>query len=220
MSTAIPKVVHWIWLGPPIPDDLLALTERFIALHPDWEMQWWREEQIDAFRLRNRRLYDAAERIVPPDSVEQFRSDIARYEILQRQGGMYLDLDYDWRKPIDPHLAGHDLVSGWELQHRWVANGLIAARPGHPAMEEAIAGIPARIASRHPSWRANRLTGPHLWTPIAKRHAHLLHQDVLHPVPWNKPEWAWERDFPDATAVHLFAHQKALRGLEAPRGER
>lgn len=201
-----------IWLGGPLPGWLAELVSTFIRHHPLWEVRWWHEADIDAFGLANRDVYDRAPDIVPADSVYQLRSDVARYEILHRYGGMYVDCDYRWQAPIDRYLRGRRLVSCWETQGRWVANGVIASVPGHEALAAAIAGIPDRVEGRHPSWRANRLTGPHLWTPIARRHAHLLPQRLLHPVPWDRPEDA-DRHWPGAVAVHCWHHQRSMRGV-------
>lgn len=190
---------------------LAELVSTFIRHHPAWEVRWWHEEDIDALDLTNRAAYDRAPVLVPADSVHQMRSDIARYEILYRYGGMYVDCDYRWQAPIDQHLQRRRLVSCWETQGRHVANGMIASQPGHEALAEAIAAVPVRVEGRHPSWRANRITGPHLWTPIAKRRAHLLNQQLLHPAPWSRPELA-DRAWPHAVAVHTWHHQRTLRG--------
>jgi mannosyltransferase OCH1-like enzyme len=203
-----------IWLGGPLPSRLAGLVATFRQHHPDWELRWWHESDIDALGLTNRDVYDAAEDIVPADSVHQLRSDIARYEILYRHGGMYVDCDYRWQRPIDSHLRGHRLVCGWETQGTWVANGVIASVPRHAALGEAIADIPNRVATRNPVWRANRLTGPHMWTPIARRHAYILPQRLLCPVPWDHPERA-DDAHPGAVAVHTWNHQRTLRGIDA-----
>lgn len=209
----IPRTLHLIWLGPPLPGDLSELVDTFTYHHPHWEVVWWGEEEIEAFGLANAEAYRDAPDLVPADAVHQMRSDIARLEILSRHGGMYADCDYRWQQAIDPHLQGHDLVTCWEEDGLFVANGVIAATPGHPAMGEAIAEVPRRVLYRKDWWRANRLTGPHLWTPVAMRHAHILPSSVLHPAPHTHPEWAVERDYPDAVAVHYWNHQRTLRGI-------
>lgn len=210
----IPRVCHMIWIGDQLPPYLAELAATFTAHHPGWQVRWWHEDEIDALEMAPeiRDLYDQAPGIVTADSVLQFRSDLARYLILRQHGGLYADVDYRWQQPIDPHLDGHTLVCGWETQERWAANGIIAAVPDHPAMGEVLADIPRRVATRHPSWRSNRLTGPHPWTPVARRHAHILDQALLHPVPWNRPEEA-AGDHPGAVAVHAWNHQREIRGL-------
>lgn len=208
----IPRVAHMIWLGGELPPHLAKLVASFRVHHPRWKIRWWHEKELEEFGLTNAELFHSADQIVAADSVYQLQSDIARYEILHRHGGLYVDCDYRWQRPLDPHLRRRTLVSGWEAQYRWVANGIIAATPRHPALAQAIKDIPERIRNRHPSWRANRLTGPHLWTPIARRHAHILHQRLLNPVPWHNPERA-DEPHPNAVAVHLWNHQRTLRGI-------
>ena len=33
----IPKIIHQIWLGSPVPEYLKTLMESWKALHPDWQ---------------------------------------------------------------------------------------------------------------------------------------------------------------------------------------
>lgn len=209
----IPKVAHMIWVGPPIPPHLVEMAETFSVHHPDWRLRWWTEPEIEVFGLRNGDHYANAEMLVPADSVPQLRSDLARYEILYRLGGMYLDCDYRWQASIEPHLGEHELVTAWEVDGHFVANGIIAAVPGHAALAEVIGAARKRIRLNRPSWRANRLTGPHVWTPVARKHAHILPSALVNPAPHNHPEWAVERPYPDAVAVHHWHHQRTLRGI-------
>lgn len=203
-----------IWLGGPLPEDLQRLVDTFTRTSPDWTIRWWHEREINQLRLRNRQVYDRAGQLVSKDSKYQLQSDIARYEILYRHGGMYIDCDYWWQKPIGPWLEGESLVTCWEVDSMFVANGFIAAAPGHPAMLEAIEQVPYRVGLRKPWWRANRLTGPHLWTPVAMRHATILPSKVMHPLPHTDAHLASRRRFPNATAIHIWNHQAQIRGLK------
>lgn len=209
----IPRVCHLIWLGPPLPEHLRELVDGFAALHPRWKLRWWTEAEIDDFGLVNRDAYDRAEELVPAHSVHQFRSDVARYEILYRLGGMYADCDYRWQKKVDPLLRKQSLVTCWEVEGQFVANGWIAAKKHHPGLAEAIEEVPERIRHRKDWWGANRFTGPHLWTPIAMRHARILPAAAMHPVPYTNPALAEQNSYPDSTAVHLWNHQRAVRGI-------
>jgi len=211
----IPPTVHLIWIQgrDQAPVDYLQNVERFSELHPDWNVRWWDDAQIRAADLPGAELYAQADKVVPPDSAHQFRSDIARYGILHEYGGMYVDLDYRWQKPLAPLLGDHELVTSWELQFRFVANGMIAATPKHPAFPDILGIIPRRIREAKRGMRANWISGPRVWTDVAKRHrAHILHQRTLHPVPWHSPELA-DSHHPESVAVHVWGHQRQIRGM-------
>src|SRR5436309_15194907 len=64
------------------------------------------------------------------------RADVARYLILHKFGGLYLDLDYEMLKPFD--LTQHECVVPWESEGEFgpgkdkLCNCFMAAAPGHP----------------------------------------------------------------------------------------
>lgn len=214
----LPRVAHLIWFGPPIPEAYLGEVEQLQRLNPRWRIRWWHEDQVDRLRLVNRALFRDAPNLVPSDSVFQLQSDLARYEILHRFGGLYIDTDYRWQRPLSTVLRREDrCVTAWERQGRHVANGFIAATPAHPILGRAVEDAPvwAKRWGRK-GLRANRITGPGgMWTALTGRSplVRVLDQRLLHPVPWSHPEWADDFDFPEATAIHLFGHQRELRGL-------
>ena len=129
----IPKIMHHIWIGDPMPSHLRDNCVEWSRLHPDWDMKLWTEAEIDEIGLQNRALYDQAEKIVPADAVEQFRADIVRYEVLALFGGMYADVDTRPLRNIEPALAGHHEFAAHE-DRTWVGNTYLAAVPGHPIM--------------------------------------------------------------------------------------
>jgi len=59
--------------------------------NPEWEHIFWDEDMIYELNLVNKEAYDAKDN-------PGFRSDIARYEILNRFGGMYVDTDFECKK--------------------------------------------------------------------------------------------------------------------------
>lgn len=218
----IPRTIHLIWMGDDPPAAYLSELKVLRRLNPDWTVQWWREPELAGLSLRNRDWFDNADELVPDDSVYQLRSDIARYEILHSYGGVYVDLDYRWQKPLSAALHDGDrMVTCWERQGTYVGNGFIAAVPEHPVLDRAVAQVPewCRKWGRR-GLRANRLTGPGgLWTALIKddqrqtRSVRVLPARTLHPVPWSHPEWADVFTFPDAVGIHLFGHQRSLKGM-------
>jgi len=135
LQPRIPKVIHQIWLGSPLPARYKSLQQTWREHHPDWQYILWTEREIEQFGLANYAAYAAA-------SNYGEKSDIARYEILYRLGGLYVDTDFMCIQPFDTlhHLC--DFFTG-VAYGRVVSlyNGLIAAVPGHPVLRTCIESI-------------------------------------------------------------------------------
>lgn len=203
----IPRVIHHIWLGDPMPDHLERMVATWADLHPTWEHRLWGDR--DLRWLTNRSLYDEAERWAP-GSEGQFRSDIARYEILQRYGGLYVDCDMEARKPVDP-LCDVECFAGWETPGVWLNQAVLAAAPGLPLFDELIERLPVNVAAT--KGRPNVLTGPQFFTPIALTHGITCYpQANFYPYLFNQLDQGG-RDFPDAYAVHHWENQRRRRGV-------
>ena len=74
------------------------------------------------------------------------QSDILRYEILYRYGGLYVDVDFKCLKPHDSLLNHCDFYVGLEAKlpknkHPAIGNAIIASVPGHPIFKECLEGI-------------------------------------------------------------------------------
>lgn len=158
----IPRTLHFIWVGDPMPDHLVGNLRTWRDHHPEWDVRVWSDE--DLTDLDNQHWYNLAEQLVPADAVGQIRSDIARYEILWRHGGFYADVDTYPLRDITPQLAGHSVWAAAEDAH-WVGNTYLASVPEHPLMRTLIDGIPDSI-KRRVRRRPNVTTGPKYITPL------------------------------------------------------
>jgi hypothetical protein len=114
----ISKVIHYCWFGgKPLP----RLAEKCISSWkqhlPDFEIKRWDESNFDV----NSILYtqQAAE-----SKKWAFVSDYARFYILHKEGGIYLDCDVEVVKRFDDLLLNQKMFTGFE-DDRYVAPGLI-----------------------------------------------------------------------------------------------
>ncbi len=208
-SLLIPRIIHRIWPGEdPLPDDLAALGETWAAHHPGWEMKLWRPSDLPP--LRNQELFDRA-------TSYALRSDIARYEILLRYGGIYVDTDFECLRPFEDLLGGVEAFIGTE-NHRHLTNALMGAVRGHPLMEAIVAAIPGSIAA-NPQGRPNETTGPYLVTAVvdsdpALRDGLLVCEpDVFYPYLYNE-QYRSDEEFPESYAVHHWAGSWVTKELE------
>jgi len=158
------RAFHFIWFGKPMPDHLRQNIVAWGHMHPDWKMNLWTESNLP--KIRNQDLFDNAENLVPVDAVNQFRADLARYELLYDMGGFYADVDTRPLKSIDAELEGHDVFAAME-DRTYVGNTYLGSVPGHLIMREIIGAIPGSV-KRNPGKRPNVLTGPKFLTPIWK----------------------------------------------------
>jgi hypothetical protein len=73
---------------------------------------------------------------------EAARSDLLRYEILYRYGGIYVDVDFECRRNIEPVLTG-DFVMSYE-NYRHLQPGFMACTAQHPFIKRLIEEVPLR----------------------------------------------------------------------------
>lgn len=155
MVLMIPKIFHFVWIGPePLPRQDMDWLDSWARLHNDWQCLVWSDrsdlEVPDGFEVRplpvllNQRFYGGIEQWVPGPAAVASRSDIARYEIVAQYGGIYVDTDVECFARIDDLIQPVSLFVADEWGPN-PGNYLFGARPGHPAM-----------------WAVVRELGPHL----------------------------------------------------------
>lgn len=129
--TKIPKKIHQIWLGGDLPRKYRMLSESWNRFHPEWEYKLWTDKDVEGFGLKNKELFYKANN-------NGQRSDIFRYEILNRYGGLYVDTDFECLKPFDD-LMYLDFFTGISYDAKMVLYiGLIASVPDHPILRQCI----------------------------------------------------------------------------------
>jgi mannosyltransferase OCH1-like enzyme len=133
----IPRVFHQIWVGPDsFPEEYEALQETWRRHNPDWELHFWRDDNLPE-GLRRPEVYDTSR--APWE-----RADILRLEVVCRFGGVHVDADFECLRPIGPLLADSiDFFIGYRKPGH-VNGALFGAVAGHPLLEEGLATIAPR----------------------------------------------------------------------------
>lgn len=134
-SLFIPRILHLVWVGPPIPTEVSKHIDQWKLLMPEWCIRVWRDEDINSENF-------------PPDIVEKInlceknaqKADIMRYFIVEKHGGMYVDCDMKPNRSLEPlrfmradFLICHDNTITWQF----IINAFFAATPHHPIMKQA-----------------------------------------------------------------------------------
>jgi len=107
----IPKIIHQTWKTKILPFPFNELSSTWLESHPDWEHIIWTDEM-------NRDLIKDCY----PEFLEKYdgyprniqRVDAFRYFVLKKYGGVYVDMDFECFKNIEPLLDGKECVFGLE----------------------------------------------------------------------------------------------------------
>jgi hypothetical protein len=154
----IPKKIHMIWLGSPPPDFVRTMFESWRQMHPEWSVKLWTQQDVGSFHLKNEQAYQAAKNWGE-------KSDIFRYEILEREGGIYVDADFECLRPFDEICKRVDFFSGVAYSEGppHFYNGLIGCRPGHPIMRRCVNEVHVGVGNND-FQRILHATGPHYFS--------------------------------------------------------
>jgi len=147
----IPKIIHQVWLGGEFPDKYKRLRDTWILNNTDWEYKLWTDKDVDEFKLENIEQFNKIKNLGS-------KSDIFRYEILYRYGGLYIDTDFECLKSFND-LLYLDLFTGTgHVDIPEVFNGLIGCKPNHKLLRKLIDDI--KVISTSNFDRILELTGP------------------------------------------------------------
>jgi mannosyltransferase OCH1-like enzyme len=159
----IPKTIHYCWFGGnPKP----KLAEKCIASWnkqcPDWEIVQWSEENVD--------LSDCPRYVQDAYQAKKYAyvTDYIRLKVLYEHGGFYLDTDVELMKPLDAFCT-HRGVIGFENDQFVNSGQLLAAKAGHPVLEEMMACY-HDLEFYHQDGRMNLVGCPHVNTDVLERH--------------------------------------------------
>ncbi len=154
----IPKIIHQIWLGSQFPDKFKKWQETWKKHHPDWKYKLWTDEDIESFNIINKHAFNNARNYGK-------KSDIWRYEILNRYGGLYVDVDFECLKPLDILHHCYDFYAG---MHNTacveLGNAIIASTPGHPIIKHCMDDIKVRCVGGNAATSTIMETGPRYLT--------------------------------------------------------
>ena len=148
IDSTIPKIIHQIWLG----DESKKPTELMETWKiPGWEYKLWTEKEIEEFGLKNKKVYD----FYYNEGIYFGCSDVARIEILERFGGVYIDADVVKLEDISDLLGCHlfavkeNIPERPSLRH--IVNTIIGSPRNHQILVNYIARV-GKLSKFTPVW--------------------------------------------------------------------
>jgi len=131
----IPKILHYVWVGGPLPAYQRSFIDTWITTNPSYEIMVWNEDTID---FSEPFLWNAFE-----SGKWATVADVVRLMAVAQHGGIYLDTDVKILAPLDPALV-HKCFFAFQQKERfpeWIGNAVFGAEPGHPFIHDALARL-------------------------------------------------------------------------------
>ena len=200
----IPRLFHQIWLGrQPMPAEFLRWQQTWTSLNPGWELKLWTEDNLLPTQW--------------PDLILKAHgyahiSDIYRYEILLREGGIYMDTDFECLRPIEPLLSDCEAFVVLKNCYPAIINSAISGGvPGHLLFRQLVEDMGlANMEDKH------SLGSPYLTSHVekltsldARRTLKILPASLMNPSAYEfheKGRWS-RKDFPKAYCLHHWSSQ-------------
>ena len=161
LGATFPKHIHQTWKDHNIPEKWKKSSEACKRLNPDYKYTLWTDQDLDNFIAKEYSWF-----------IETFRSypypiqrvDAARYFILHKFGGMYIDLDITCLEPFDSIIKNvstqTDSILG-ATAPLGVTNSMLMSKAQHPFMEFTMRRL--QVVNRWyvlPYWTIMLTTGP------------------------------------------------------------
>lgn len=116
----IPQIIHYCWFGGnDKPELILKCIASWKKYMPDCEIMEWNENNYDVHKAPF--IEQAYEK-----KKWAYVSDFARFDILNRYGGIYFDTDVELLKPIPKEILEQSAFTGFESSGK-VSPGLVYA---------------------------------------------------------------------------------------------
>ncbi len=148
----VPKVLHFIWLGPkPFPRSSVENVRSWIAHHPNWKVKFWTDRErplphpiMEYSSLENFSFQSLKDLYTHSDNYGE-KSDLLRLEILYKEGGVYVDHDVKCLQNFEALGKAFDFYCGMELPYKTClstsvlpTNNLLGSIPNHPILLDSM----------------------------------------------------------------------------------
>tara|TARA_B100000886_G_scaffold270420_1_gene194400 strand:- start:881 stop:1735 length:855 start_codon:yes stop_codon:yes gene_type:complete len=132
----VPKLIHQIWLGDKkLPKNSIPWMKSWKKYNPDWEYKLWNEKNIKELNIKN---FDVYSKKINPG----YRSDILRYIILKKFGGLYADTDFECLKPIPSDILKYKFIAGTMFgDNPYIGNSILLSKPNFILLDNILTHI-------------------------------------------------------------------------------
>lgn len=132
-SYLIPRRIHFINLDGQLSAESERLVQTWKTIHPTWQVKVWTADDLASFVFLNKKAFQNARN-------SEEKSQILRYEILYREGGLYVDTNFECLRPFDIIHKSSEFYAGIASTNTptVLSNSLIGCVARHPIIGACI----------------------------------------------------------------------------------
>jgi hypothetical protein len=201
----IPKIHHLFWATPtPLPQKLQEYRASWCRNNPKWHSCLWTLEDVLTMA---KDLSVVFEMLKHPDLHWVLKSDIARWVILWRCGGVYSDTDVECLKPMDCFLD-NVAFCGRNMKPDGISNCVVGAVKGNAHMLSIAIGTAQGIADNFED--ANKTIigyGARYASKMLEQCPTIYPEGHFAPIKWSEIRYGTAKPssaYPDAYCVHYY----------------
>ena len=209
----IPKFVHHIWVGPnSFPFEYVEFLNKWKLLYPEYNFILWNNELVESTKI----ITDDIKKYYYSDCNIALKTDLLRFKILEKFGGIYVDTDTEPLKRMPEEIVNYNFFSGYQPNNE-IAIGIMGSKPDEPLVTFYIASVLENIkkftyndAISNEIWKISgpefftQYLNPYLSNPTYK----FFDVKYFYPYSWLEPERRNENfsiTSPESYSVHHWA---------------
>ncbi|MCT3075006.1 glycosyltransferase [Leuconostoc citreum] len=134
----IPKTIHYTWFGKKDkPKEVVDQINQWKKVLPDYQIKEWNEKNYDLYAVKCDYVRQAIKA-----NMWAFVSDYVRLDILNSEGGIYLDTDVEVITSFNPLLINHNFI-GMESNYAF-STAVIGSESNQEWLKELLADYSIR----------------------------------------------------------------------------
>lgn len=166
------NLIHFIWIGSnKLSDEFSNFIKKWEDMYPQFKIKLWSDEMIHEDCL----IPEFLKQYYYDNSMKHaFKVDILRYLILNKYGGLYIDVDFEPLKIIPKLFFEFDFFGAIQ-PNKEVAIGLIYSKPNSELLNDVIFGLKSHLDISKNNNQYNNgnlpyLTGPTYFNSHCKKY--------------------------------------------------
>ena len=133
----IPKVIHHIWIGKKIfPHEYATFLQKWKLLYPDYNFIYWNDMLVESSDI----LSDDIKQYYYSNCNIALKADLLRFKILEKYGGIYIDVDTEPLKRMSDEICNFNFFSGYQPNNQ-IAIGIMGSKIREPLVSKYIVAV-------------------------------------------------------------------------------